>query len=95
MFIITDIEFVIDFYSVSKLRDSGRYEMINVEGYCAVRDGFVTDELLVPDHGTFQRRDAHMTIRTADVEALRSKCRFQLSIKPIARSKTAHKEYRL
>jgi hypothetical protein len=33
-----------------------------------------------------------MATRTADVEALRCKCRFQLLIKPIARSKTSHKE---
>jgi hypothetical protein len=69
--------------------------MINVEGYSAVSDGFVADELLVPDRGTLQRRDAHMAIRTADVEALRSKCNFQVLIKPIACSETSHKENRL
>ena len=70
--------------------------MINIEGYSAVSDGFVADESLVPDRGTFQRRrDAHMAIRTADVEALRSKRIFQILKKPIARSKTAHKENRL
>jgi hypothetical protein len=69
--------------------------MINVEGYSAISDGFVADESLVPDRGTFQRRDAHMAIRTTDVEALRRKCSFQILIKPIARSKTAHKENRL
>jgi hypothetical protein len=69
--------------------------MINVEGYSAISDGFVADGWLVPGRGTFQRRDAHMAIRTADVEALRSKCNFQLLIKPIARSKTSHKENRL
>ena len=36
-----------------------------------------------------------MAIRTADIEALRSKCSFQLLIKPIARSKTSHKKNRL
>ena len=69
--------------------------MINVEGYSAVSDGFVADELLVPDRGTFQRRDAHMVIRTADVQILISKCGFQILIKPIALSKTSHKENRL
>ena len=69
--------------------------MINVEGYSAFSDSFVADESLAPDHGTFQRRDAHMAIRTTDVETLRSKCIFQLLIKPITRSKTSHKENRL
>ena len=69
--------------------------MINVEGYSTVSDGFVADGSLAPDHSSFQRRDAHMAIRTTDVEALRSKCIFQLLIKPIARSKTSHKENRL
>ena len=86
---------MMDFYPVSKLRDSGRHKMINVERYSAVSDGFVADKSLVPHHGTSQRRDAHMTIRTADVEALRSKCSFQLLKKPIARSKASHKENRL
>jgi hypothetical protein len=85
---------MIDFYPVSKLRDSGRHKMINVEGYGAISDGFVAGGWLVPDRGTFQleTRDAHMAIWTADVETLRSKCNFQLLIKPIARSKTSHKE---
>ena len=71
--------------------------MINVEGYSAVSDsfGFVADESLVPDRGAFQRRDAHTAIGTADVEALRSKCSFQILIKPITLSKTSHKENRL
>ena len=86
---------MIDFYPVSKLRDSGGHKMINVKGYSTVSDGFVADVLLVPDRGTFQRRDAHMAIRTADVEALRSKCNFQFLIKIIARSETSHKENRL
>ena len=86
---------MIDFYPVSKLRNSGRHKMINVEGYSAVSDGFIADEWLVPDHGTFQRRDAHMAIRAPNVKALRSKCNFQSSIAPIARSKTSHKENRL
>ena len=86
---------MIDFCPVSKLRDSGRHKMINVEGYGAVSDGFIADESLVPDRGTYQRRDAHMAIRTANIEALRSKCSFQILIKPIARSKTSHKENRL
>ena len=50
MFSIRSIEFMIDFYPVSKLRDSGRHKMINVEGYSAVSDGFVADESLIPDH---------------------------------------------
>jgi hypothetical protein len=58
---------MIDSYPVGKLRDSGRHKMINVEGYSAVSDGFVADESLVPDRGTFQRRDIHMAIRTTDV----------------------------
>jgi hypothetical protein len=55
------------------------------------------DESLVPDRGTFQRGDAHMAIRTTDVEALRSKCNFQILIEPIARGETSHtgKENRL
>ena len=69
--------------------------MVNIEGYSTVSDGFVADEPLVPDGSAFQKRDAHMAIRTADVEALRSNCSFQLLIKPIARSKTSHKENRL
>jgi hypothetical protein len=69
--------------------------MINVEGYSSVSDGFVAAESLVRKRGTFQKRDAHMAIRTADIEALGSKCSFQLLIKPIARSKTSHKENRL
>ena len=36
-----------------------------------------------------------MAVGTADVEAARSKCGFQLLIKPIARSKASHKENRL
>ena len=66
---------MIDFYPESKFRDSGRHKMINVEGYSAIRGGFVADESLVPYRGTFQkrlRRDAHMGIRTADVETPRS-----------------------
>ena len=69
--------------------------MINVERDSTVSDGFVADESLVPDRGTLQKRDAHMAIRTADIEALRSKCSFQFLIKPIARSKTSHEENRL
>ena len=92
---IKGIESFVDFYPVSKLRDSGRHKMINIEGYSAVSDGFVADELLVPDRSIFQKRDAHMAIRTADVEALRTKCNFQLLIEPIARSKPPHKENRL
>jgi hypothetical protein len=70
--------------------------MINVEGYSAVSgDGFVADELLVSDRGTFQKSDAHMAIRTPDFDALGSKCIFQLLIKPIASRKTSHKENRL
>ena len=95
MFNIKDIEFFIDFYTVSKLRDSCRHKMINIEGYSAVSDGFVAGELLVPNGDTFQRKYAHMAVRTADVEALRRKCTFQPLIKPIARSKTSHKKNRL
>jgi hypothetical protein len=69
--------------------------MINVEGYSAISDGFVADKSLVPDRGTFQRGDAHMAIRTTNVETLRSKCIFQILIEPIARSETSHKEDRL
>ena len=68
--------------------------MINVEGYSTVSDSFVANESLAPDRRT-QKKDAHMAIRTTDVETLRSKCKFQLLIKPIARSKTSHKENRL
>ena len=68
--------------------------MINVEGYSAVRDGLVADEPLTP-YRRYQRRDVHMAIRTANVESPRSKCSFQLLIKPIASGKTSHKENRL
>ena len=95
VFSIKGIVFLTNSYPVSKLRDSSRHKMINVEGYSAVSDGFVADESLAPDHGKSQRIDVHISIRTADVEALRSKCNFQLLKKPITRSKTSHKENRL
>ena len=44
---------MIDFYPVSKLRNSGRHKMINVERYSAVSDGFVADESSVPEYDTF------------------------------------------
>ena len=57
VFTIRGIVYLIHFQPVSKLRDSGRHKMINIEGYSAVSDGFVADESLVPDRGTFQRRE--------------------------------------
>ena len=64
--------------------------MINVIGYSTISNGFVANESLVPDRCTYQG-DAHMAIRTADVEAFRT-VNFHIMKKPIARRKTSHKE---
>jgi hypothetical protein len=56
VFRITTIIFPVHLNTVSKLGDSDRHEMINVERYSTVSDSFVANEALIRARGTFQRR---------------------------------------